>query len=423
MRKRRSVRKFTGGAIDRPVLEKLVEKALLAPNSCNRQAINFRFLEDPKDIRSIASAAFNQPILSEPITLAVICVDTARYRNTTLENNLAPVLDAGCAMENFLLAATEAGIGSCVMAGRLDQEMIRIRLNLPGHWMVAALVALGTAGEDNQPVARDPASWHISFGTEPLPESRSPYLDYIESKRRWSRAGFDIARYYKHPKEGLPVYRQALDTITSELTAGMRWLVTDTMMGSFFIENAGVDHLSASGDEHWFISEYSKRPITLIQGDPVNGGEAIETGIYDRIVSPFELHFLSDEEAGLFAGHAAKWLKPEGRLTLVFFNRASLWGMNHTIARTLGRDVDRFRFFGSEPPLGRNKALVPFKEHFQMTGSRTLSFLPPLNPAYLSGRMRLLPLGPASSLDWISGIPGLGRLGNICIVDLVPRKN
>jgi nitroreductase len=423
LRSRRSIRKFAGGRIERPTLERLVELALLAPSSCNRQAVNFRFLEDPTDIRSVASAAFDQPILSEPITLAVVCVDTSRYRNTTLRDNLAPVLDAGCAMENFLLAASESGIATCVIAGRLDQALVRSRLKLPDHWIVAAFVALGEAGEDTPSVNRDQASSHISFGTDPLSRSDSTYIEYTESKRRWSRAGFDIARYYKHPKEGLPVYRQTLETIAGELEAGQRWLITDTMMGSFIIDSDYVDHLSASSDETWFIREFYGKAINLIDGDPVSGTQSITEESYDRIVSPFELHFLSGNEASEFASHAVKWLKPGGKLTVAFFNRHSTWGANHSLARLLGRDIDRFRFFGSEIPMSRKKALEPFKDQFKVENARTISFLPPLNPAYILGRMKLMPLGFARSLDWISTLPLLGSMGNVCIADLTRSES
>ena len=417
VRRRRSVRTFTGGDIDRRTLGKLVEMALWAPSSCNRQTVHFRFVKNRRLIDAVAPAAFNQPILGQPITLAVVCVDTTRYRNTTLKNNLAPCLDAGLAMENFLLAATAMEIGTCVVAGRLNQPLVRSVLHLPDEWIIAAFIALGVAGEGQPPPERDFAELHMSFDDESLGRNRETYGSHVDARRRWARAGFDTGRYYRHPKEGLPVYRHALVEMRRRLGDGERWLVTSTLMGAFCFDEAAVDHLAGSSDESWFIEQFLGKRIQLLPGSPVGDDAEPPEGAYDRIVSPFDVHFLDAGDTRAFMDNCARWLKPGGTLSVIFFNKRSCWNLNYRLARLLGRDPHRFRLFGYETPLSIGAVANRFSRRFRVVGSRTISFLPPPNVGYLSGRMRLLPLDLTRSFDVLGSLPLVCNLGNVAIVD------
>ncbi|MDD3643452.1 MAG: class I SAM-dependent methyltransferase, partial [Candidatus Krumholzibacteria bacterium] len=138
---------------------------------------------------------------------------------------------------------------------------------------------------------------------------------------------------------------------------------------------------------------------------------------YDRVVSPFDVHFLDDGDAQAFMDNCSRWLRPGGLLTAVFFNGHSLWNLNYRLARLLGRDPGRFRLLGYEEPISIATVVHAFARRFRVVRRRTISFLPPPNVGYLSGRMRLLPDRAARSLDALGAIPLVGRLGNIAIVD------
>jgi len=422
IRRRRAIRKFSGGDIADGTLEKLVELALWAPTSCNRQTVRFRFVRDRALISAAAKAAFDQAILSQPITLAVVCVDTSRYRNTTLEGNLAPCLDAGLAMQNFLLAATEMGIGTCVVAGRIDQELVRRTLNLPGSWLVTAFVALGEADEEQPAPERAPAGDHISFEDEKPRVDGDSYGDYERSRMRWARAGWDVGVYYKHPKEGLRAYEHARYEIDRLERGDKRWLVTSAMMGLFCFEDGMVDHLSASADETWFLRDFLGKDVGVVGGSPVSGSGRIEDGTYDRIVSPFDLHYFGEDDYSAFADNCSRWLAPGGRLTMIFFNSNSCWGLNYRLSKLLGRDPGRFRLFGYEVPVPAGKVARRLEPAFTVAGRRTISFVPPLNVGYISGRMRQVPFGVMRSLDFLGNIPGIGNLGNVAIIDFTPNS-
>lgn len=422
LKKRRSVRKFRDGRIERAELERLVDLALWAPSSCNRQTIQFRFVDDPELIRRVAKGAFDQPILHQPITLAVVCVDLGRYRNVTLENNLAPYLDAGLAIQNFLLSASESGIGSCVIAGRLDQELIRKELALPDSWAVTALIALGYSDEQNPPPERDPVGLHVSYGKEQTAESLKPYDQHVALRKRWARAGFNVTWAYRRPIEGLPIFEHALSAARNRIQPGEHCLMTNTLMGELLVESELVDHIVASGDEQWYIETYLASKARIIRADLLDAGGPVPESTYDRIISPFDAHFLGPEELSRFTENASRWLKPGGRLTVIFINGCSMWGLNHLLAKLFGRDLSGFRYFGYEHPISPRHIERGLGDSFRLTKLETLSFFPPLNPGYLLGKMRLVPLGLARGFDFLGKVPLIGRLGNIALIDFNSKR-
>ena len=422
LKKRRSVRTFREGRIERSTLERLVELALWAPSSCNRQTVQFRFIDDPKLIRRVAKGAFDQPVLHQPITLAIVCIDLDRYRTVTLENNLAPYLDAGLAMQNFLLAASESGICSCVIAGRLDQKLIRKVLDLPGSWTVTALVALGFSDEHHPPPERDPAGQHISYDPQSIAGNLTPYEQHVSLRTRWARAGFNVTWAYRRPIEGLPIFMHTLDAVQRRIGTDERCLITNTVMGELLVESENVEHLAASGDEQWYLSTYLSSKAKIIRADLLGTDTAVKDGAYDRIISPFDMHFLGEDELARFAVNISRWLKPDGTLTVACINGQSLWGLNHRLADLFGRNLSGFRYFGYERPLPSRLVEKRLEEWFHLTSLETLSFLPPPNFGYLLGKMRLVPLGLVKRFDFLGKAPLIGTLGNIALIDLKSKS-
>lgn len=422
IKNRRSVRKFKDGEIDPRKLGRMVELALWAPSSCNRQTVHYRFVKKREHINAIAPAAYNQRILSEPIILAVVCVDKGKYRNVTLKNNLAPYLDAGLSMQNFILAAAEMDLGSCVIAGRLNQGLIKNVLNLPRNWMVAALIAIGIPDESHNAPERNTVGFHMSYDNETAVLRESPYAEYIGLRRRWARAGFDVSLCYRFPKEGVPVFRHASEELKKLLKNDERWLLTSTLMGEFLFEEENVDHIAASQDEYWFLSDYLSRKASFVRCNPLEKDNALEGCAYDRIVCPFDIHFIGDADMTPFVENLAAWLKPGGILTLIFINKTSFWGLNHMFARLLGRDLSGIRYFGYETPISFKKAGTSFRKWFRPVHRRTVSFCPPPNVGYLMWRTKVLPLNLSRSFEFLGKIPLFGGLGNVAFLDLAPLR-
>jgi len=419
IKNRQSIRKFKEGEINTKKLEKMVELALCAPSSCNRQTIHFRFVREPKYIKAVAKAAFNQPTLEQPIILAVVCVDLGKYRNTTLKNNLSPYLDAGVSMQNFLLAATTMGLGTCVIAGRLDQNLIKDVLNLPKNWLVAALIAVGIPGEQHLSPSRNSVDFHISFDNEKVKPKETSFEEYLSFRRRWARAGFDVSNCYRSPKEGLPVFQHALAEINGQLKKDEHWLFTYSGMGEFLLDEENVDYLVASDDELWFLSDFLSKKAQFVHCNPIEKNANISECTYDRIVSPFDIHFLGDEDIPIFAENVIRWLNPNGKFILIFFNQSSFWGLNYLFARLLRQDVAHVRYFGYETPMSPKKVVDVFQKWFHVVDQKTISFLPPPNIGYILQRTKIVLLNFLQFFDFFGKVPIIRKFGNVTFLTLV----
>ncbi len=163
---RRSCRSF---APDQPVpdelLERCLEAARLAPSACNRQPWRFVVVRQPATLEAIFQRC-RLPGLAHtwwrqaPVMVA-LCVDL-----DWLTHRLAPaisglpyyLIDAGIAGEHFVLAASEAGLGSCWI-GWFHQRRLKKLLGLPRRVRIASLLAVGypaASPDQSQPAPRLP---------------------------------------------------------------------------------------------------------------------------------------------------------------------------------------------------------------------------------------------------------------------------
>jgi len=108
---RRSCRSYSPEVPDRSLLSAVVETGRHAPSSRNLQANRFYVITDPgvlADISRIASQqleswAGKDCLYGAPVLVLV----------TGMRDNVCALQDVGCIMENMMLAASAAGLGSC----------------------------------------------------------------------------------------------------------------------------------------------------------------------------------------------------------------------------------------------------------------------------------------------------------------------
>ena len=87
--KRRSVRKYLNAPVPRPVMEKAIEAALLAPNSSNLQPWEFYWVTQPEKKKQLVTACLDQATASTAAELVVFVARTdtwRRNRQLILEN-------------------------------------------------------------------------------------------------------------------------------------------------------------------------------------------------------------------------------------------------------------------------------------------------------------------------------------------------
>jgi nitroreductase len=137
IRRRRSVRRYTGDPIPREDLEKIVDAGRLAASGNNRQPWDFIVVTDRAMIDRLKVAAGWMD--KAGAIIAVVLDPSSRW---WLE-------DGSAAVENMLIASTALGYGSCWLEGYTlpREEEFKGLLGVPEGKRLLTLVPLGVPAE------------------------------------------------------------------------------------------------------------------------------------------------------------------------------------------------------------------------------------------------------------------------------------
>lgn len=176
IRRRRSIRRYTGESVGDPVLEQLVEAAMWAPSAHNRQPWRFVIVRTPAVLQGLALAMgeqLAQDLSADGVAEDVIRADVKRSYDRitgaaagivlcmTLADmdqypdarrmeaeRLMAAQSVALAGQNLLLMAEATGLGSCWMCAPLFcPDVVRGVLDLESHWEPQALITLGYPAE------------------------------------------------------------------------------------------------------------------------------------------------------------------------------------------------------------------------------------------------------------------------------------
>jgi len=137
IRKRRSIRKFTGEPVSREHLEQIVDAGRLAATGYNHQPWDFIVITQKNKIDQLKTAA--SWMENAGAVIAVVLDPTTQYW----------IEDGSAAVENMLIAATALGYGSCWLEGytQPNEEAFKLLLNIPQDKRLLTLVPIGVAVE------------------------------------------------------------------------------------------------------------------------------------------------------------------------------------------------------------------------------------------------------------------------------------
>jgi nitroreductase len=142
VKQRKSVRRYLPEKVPEDRLMRALEAARLAPSWANRQCWRYVVVDDPALMSKIAPVtvkAFGAPMM------IVLCADPAQSGQR--EGKDYYLVDAAISMEHFVLAATAEGLGTCWVAGRLDESAVKQALEIPDDLRVVAITPLGFPSE------------------------------------------------------------------------------------------------------------------------------------------------------------------------------------------------------------------------------------------------------------------------------------
>lgn len=133
IRKRRSVREYTGEPIPRQDLETIVDAGRLAASGHNTQPWDFVVVTDRDMIHQLKVAS--EWMEKAAAIIAVVLDPASRWWQE----------DGSAAVENMLIAATALGYGSCWLQGytMLREEEFKALLEIPREKKLLTLVPIG----------------------------------------------------------------------------------------------------------------------------------------------------------------------------------------------------------------------------------------------------------------------------------------
>jgi nitroreductase len=141
--KNRSYRRwYQDVSIDTETLRDLIDLARLAPSASNRQALKFILSNDPQKNALIFPNIHidNDPIEGERPSAYIIILHDTRIPAWVL-------VDLGIAAQTIHLGAVEKGLGG-VMVGNINKASLRKALDIPAHFEIVLILALGKPREE-----------------------------------------------------------------------------------------------------------------------------------------------------------------------------------------------------------------------------------------------------------------------------------
>ena len=151
---RQSDRAYSDKPVETEKLERILEAARIAPSACNAQPWKIIVVSDAEKRMQVADAtaskllAMNHFTKQAPLQL-VILEENANFTSTVggwATEKHYPHLDLGILASHITLAATDEGLGSCII-GWCDEKKVRKALDIPKNKRVMLVILLGYSAQ------------------------------------------------------------------------------------------------------------------------------------------------------------------------------------------------------------------------------------------------------------------------------------
>ena len=148
IRKRRTVRFFQPGGVNKEQVLELLDLARVAPSAANRQPMEYVVVMD-QEVRDalfdkLAFGAYVKPKRVPPPEKRPAAYIVALWDR---DRSSFEQWEAGAALQNIMLGAVDAGLATCWLGG-IDRDGIRSLLGVPDRFDIVAVLALGRPGEE-----------------------------------------------------------------------------------------------------------------------------------------------------------------------------------------------------------------------------------------------------------------------------------
>lgn len=147
--KRQSDRAYDSSRTVEPEkIERIVSAVRLAPSACNSQPWHLIVVDDPEKVKVVAEAmnsmGLNKFATEAPCHILIVqeSPNFTAIIGGWIKNKHYPLIDCGIAASYLTLAATQEGLGSCIM-GWFDEKKLQKLLGIPSSKRILLDVAIG----------------------------------------------------------------------------------------------------------------------------------------------------------------------------------------------------------------------------------------------------------------------------------------
>lgn len=166
---RRSSRLFTDKPVDKEMVCDLMRAALMSPSGHRINPWEFILVDDKEMLKALSVSKEHGAGLLEGAAMAIVVLGDTTKTDVWIE-------DCSIATIILQLAAEELGLGSCWVQirrrmdaeGNVAEDNVRNLLDIPAHYAVLSIVAVGHKAREAKPFDEEKMQWekiHIgNFG-------------------------------------------------------------------------------------------------------------------------------------------------------------------------------------------------------------------------------------------------------------------
>ena len=170
VRSRQSDRAYLDTPVEREKIERILETVRLAPSACNAQPWKFIVVTDPEKRTQVAEATSNKVLsmnhFSRHAPVQVVVLEESANFTSNLGGWISkkhyPHIDLGIAAAHISLAATDEGLGSCII-GWCDEKKVQKTLDIPKNKRVMLIILLGYSSQPLREKKRKPMQEIVSW--------------------------------------------------------------------------------------------------------------------------------------------------------------------------------------------------------------------------------------------------------------------
>ena len=167
---RQSDRAYTNKPVEQDKLNRILEAARLAPSACNAQPWKLVVVTDAEKRAKIADAAtskmlsMNHFTKQAPVQIVVI-EENANFTSSVggwAQGKHYPHIDLGIVASHICLAATDEGLGSCII-GWNNEKKVRDILEIPKNKRPLLVILLGYSAQSLREKKRKNTDQIVSY--------------------------------------------------------------------------------------------------------------------------------------------------------------------------------------------------------------------------------------------------------------------